>query len=121
MEKTFYIHNTIDLTKPRPVIDSGPGCFKKQIMKAIWKYSIQISDSIIVDMPEGAEILTVQTQNNIACIWAKVDDNKVMVQRHLQMIGTGHDITDRKIGKYIGTFQIEGGVLVFHLFDLGEL
>lgn len=35
--------------------------------------------------------------------------------RHFRIKGTGHAADD--IGDYIGTFQLNGGSLVFHLFE----
>ena len=56
-------------------------------------------------MPKDAEILTIQTQNETPCIWALVNPE--------------HDIYyDMGINrKYINTFQLGGGSLVFHLFE----
>jgi hypothetical protein len=33
------------------------------------------------------------------------------------MYGTGHDMPDDP-GQYVGTFQMHGGALVFHLFEV---
>ena len=70
-------------------------------------------------MPKGAEILTVQTQNDTPCIWALVDPDSETETRHFEVYGTGHDIhCDMGIErKYINTFQIQYGLLVFHLFE----
>lgn len=90
-------------------------------MKTIYKYRIEIHDSIEVMMPQGAKILTVQEQHGMATIWAIVDTDRTDVKRVLQIVGTGHDLTDRIMGDYIGTFQIDSGNLVFHVFDRGEI
>jgi hypothetical protein len=85
-------------------------------MKTIWKYQLVIQDSQPLTMPKGAEILTVQVQNNIPCIWALVDPDAEIEHREFCMFGTGHDfgLIDYK---YIGTFQIHEGLLAFHLFE----
>lgn len=70
-------------------------------------------------MPKGAEILTVQTQNGIPCIWALVDIEAEKEPRVFDIFGTGHPVTfDMGVErKYINTFQLKGGALVFHLFE----
>lgn len=84
--------------------------------KTIWKFAFQISDEIIIDMPKGAEILTLQTQHGIAFLWALVDPNAEKERRFFDLYGTGHPI-DMSIDRYyVGTFQVAGGDLVFHLF-----
>lgn len=45
----------------------------------IWKFKFPINDNVCIDMPIGAEILTVQTQNNTPCIWAIVNPTKPRV------------------------------------------
>ena len=44
-------------------------------MKTIWKFQFENKGMFGLDMPKGAEILTVQTQEGIPCIWALVDPN----------------------------------------------
>lgn len=85
--------------------------------KQIWKFLIRGSNSI--HMPIGSEILTVQNQNEDAWIWALVDPEKEIEERFFEVYGTGHNIHyDMDVErKYIGTFQISGGSLVFHLFE----
>lgn len=94
--------------------------------KSIWKFPIQINDNVTISMPQGAEILTVQTQqigkfnpDKTPCLWALVNPNNATEERSFEVFGTGHPMhcdmgVDRK---YIGTFQIRGGELVFHVFE----
>lgn len=84
----------------------------------IWKFEIKTS-KIIVKMPKGAEILTIQAQNGIPCIWALVNPEKEKELRHFDIYGTGQDI-HFDMGfelKYINTFQLTEGLLVYHLFE----
>lgn len=86
--------------------------------QTIWKY--QVNPKITkFNMPKGAEILTVQNQNGIPCIWALVNPENEEEERYFEVFGTGHDVpVDIGIErKYINTFQLEGGSLVFHLFE----
>jgi hypothetical protein len=86
--------------------------------KEIWKYTIH-PFTVKVRMPEGAEILTVQIQNGVPCIWVLVNPENELEIRNFEIFGTGQKIAC-DIGverKYINTFQMENGSLVFHLFE----
>lgn len=87
--------------------------------KQIWKFPIEQKDRIRVTMPIGAEILTVQEQRDHPCIWALVDPNAQREERIFEVFGTGHEINyDMGVErKYINTFQLAEGDLVFHLFE----
>lgn len=85
-------------------------------MDKIYKYKIPIEDEIIIDLPKGAKILTVQVQNEQPCIWAIVDPLQPFEKRNLYLYGTGMTVTHCE--SYIGTFQIYE--LVFHLFEFNK-
>lgn len=88
--------------------------------KTIWKYLLNVTDAQNVIMPVGAEILTVQTQNESPCLWALVNPSETRTEgRNIEIFGTGHPIgydmgVDRK---YISSFQLMGGKLVYHAFE----
>ena len=82
----------------------------------IWKYELDIANEATLDMPEGAKVLTVQTQEGVCCIWAQVDASKPKVKRHFSVYGTGQPLPQNP-GIYLGTFQLHGGQLVFHVFE----
>lgn len=89
----------------------------------IFKYPIEIADRVSILMPKGARILCFQTQEEIPCIWAAVDPGALMVPRRFRVVGTGHEVkvdVDSMASAYVGTAQMMGGRLVWHLFDLGE-
>ena len=71
-------------------------------------------------MPRGAKILTIQVQNEIPCIWALVNPENEKENRYFEIFRTGQYIpVDIGIErKYINTFQLNGGRLEFHLFEL---
>lgn len=87
--------------------------------KTIWKFELDITDSQHVQMPKGAEVLAVQVQRDRPCIWAMVDPAAATEIRHFETFGTGHDIfCDMGIERnYVGTYQVQGGSLVFHVFE----
>ena len=88
---------------------------KLKIMKTIWKYKLDNIGG--VEMPKGAEVLCVQVQDNEPCLWALVDPNAAKEIRHFLVVGTGHVIEKQYI-KYVSTFQMHSGILVFHVFEV---
>ena len=84
-------------------------------MKTIFKWDIGSVDAI--EIQKGAEILTVQAQHGEARIWALVDPTMEKVKRRFKTYGTGYPVPD-KPGVYVGTYQVWGGDLVFHVFEV---
>lgn len=88
-------------------------------MKTVWKYTLDEKDDITINLPLGAEILSVQEQHGEPQMWVLVDPNEVVIeQRVFRLAGTGHPI--KKSVKFIGTFQLFGGSFVGHLFEVIE-
>ena len=86
-------------------------------MKTIYKYPLIITDSQIVEMPKGAKILTVQTQNDTVCLLALVDTERPPEQHTIFIFGTGHPFLLNKSATYLGTVQTNNGMLVWHVFE----
>jgi hypothetical protein len=88
-------------------------------MRTIWKYDLIPNDEnrILIEMPTGAEILTVQAQGNSACLWALVDPESNAYPHKFEVYRTGHPVSTYQ-KRYIGTFQMDGGALDFHVFEL---
>ena len=81
-------------------------------MKQIWKFKV----GSIIEMPKGAEILTVKMQSSFdTCLWALVDSEKETEKREFEIIGTGQEF-DSDNRKYVGTWQ--DGPFVWHLFEV---
>ncbi len=81
-------------------------------------------------MPKFSKVLDVQTQGTDAnagystpiYIWALVDTEMPKVSRKFRVYGTGHPVLDieQDSAVHVGTVQLHGGTLMFHVFDLGE-
>ena len=86
--------------------------------KQIWKFKLPF-DSTKIDMPFGADILTVQVQNEQAYIWAMVNPLNSLKPRYFQTFSTGENIKSNADNKnqYIGTYQLEDGLFVYHVFE----
>lgn len=83
----------------------------------IWKYPIPVEYDFALTMPRGAIVLSVQVQNGQPCMWALVDscqgDNS---DRSFLIVETGHPIDPTGL-RFVGTFQMYQGAMVFHLFE----
>jgi hypothetical protein len=82
----------------------------------IWKYPFAVHDVVEIEMPIRAKVLTVQVQAQVPCLWALVHESHDVEVRRFRIYGTGHPI-NHLIGSYVGTFQLVGGGLVFHVFE----
>lgn len=85
-------------------------------MKTIWKFSLGVMDEQTIPMPIGAHILHVARQGGVPQLWAEVMTNTPTSPRVIRMFGTGHPMPNNP-GRYIGTFQMLGDALVFHVYE----
>jgi hypothetical protein len=82
----------------------------------VWKFEVE-PDEFELAMPRGARVLSVGMQRERVQMWALVDPSAPVEQRRFRMAGTGHPIKDPEELRFVGTFQVHGGALVFHLFE----
>jgi hypothetical protein len=89
-------------------------------MKTVWKFPVPMAESMVIEMPQGAQIVAFANQdvtglaNGALFLWAIVDDAAPIIDRHFQIVGTGHEAP---AGAYIGTAQMPP--FVWHLFEIG--
>ena len=89
----------------------------------IYKYQFPgPGDVVEINMPLGALCLTVQVQREQPCIWAMINETEKRTEiKKFMVAGTGHDLTfPPGESRYIGTFQLVGGSLVYHVFELAR-
>lgn len=86
----------------------------------IFKYPLEIRDRIVIQMPIGAVLLHVDVQREMPCLWAAVDPEEADEGRVIYVRGTGHELGRVAVSKYVGTFQMLDGELVWHVFDGGS-
>lgn len=84
--------------------------------RKIHKYILQTIDEQLISMPIGAKILTVQVQHKTPCLWVEVDTSKVTKLVTIYTHGAGHEVHEMA-SKYIGTYQLQGGTFVFHVYQ----
>jgi len=90
-------------------------------MKVIHKYPFTITDYFNIALPEGAIILSAQAQFEEPQMWVLVDSEapQLPVIREFRLAGTGHTINEpAETLHHISTFQMQGGVLIWHLFEI---
>jgi outer membrane lipoprotein SlyB len=84
----------------------------------IWKWTLDVTDLQTVDMPNGAQVLSVQLQYDRPQLWAMVDETASVEPRTFATYSTGHLIPAFvNYGKFVGTYQMHGGSAVFHVFE----
>ena len=84
-------------------------------MRQVFKWTLAITDLQALSLPKGAQILSVQVQNELPQLWALVDPAAEKEKRTIAIYGTGHPVPDNP-GDYIGTVQMLNGRLVWHIF-----
>lgn len=88
---------------------------------AIWKFPFlppESGNAIAIAMPKHARLLHVAPQGaeGQPCIWALVDTAAELESRTFNIYATGQ-VLPFHCGRHRGTFLLEDGNLVFHLFE----
>jgi hypothetical protein len=88
-------------------------------MATIYKYEIPTDETapdgtVVVSIPQGAEMLTAREQHGRLFVWARVDVNRPRAGRTFCVACTGQD--DVPAWPYIGTAMLHGGEFVLHIF-----
>jgi len=83
----------------------------------VWKFKLDLDHCQSISMPAGAKILAIQVQFNQPRLWCLVDPTARLTDREFVTYGTGHEI-DAEGHHYVGTYQIDGGRLVYHVFEI---
>lgn len=83
----------------------------------IWKYMLAVADRQCIQIPAGAKLLDVQVQHGAPCLWVLCDEKQAAKPRHIAIYCTGNPMPDSP-GDYIATFQLLGGDVVFHAFEV---
>jgi hypothetical protein len=81
----------------------------------IWKFPLTAEDIQHIEAPEINRPLAVQTQNGMPQLWMLVDPESRRRRIKVRTFGTGHPGITQDMD-YVGTYQLSGGALVFHVF-----
>ena len=89
-------------------------------MKRIFKYKLPVGNAVKVMMPREHRILCIREQGahggDEPYIWAIVDDAAENVEHTFRIHGTGHTCEGIESWKHVGTFFLQDGAIVFHVF-----
>ena len=81
----------------------------------VFKYTLRLGANSI-DMPDGAEILSVGIQEGQSVVWAPVTSENYTVFREILVAHTGVFLPDT-VGRFLGTIQ-DNVDLVYHAFEV---
>lgn len=84
--------------------------------RVVWKFPIYPKTEL--ELPMDWEVVEVALQGEHPCVWVLLDPKLPKHRETFVAVGTGHDVPDN--ADHIGSWQMEGGALVFHLFVLGS-
>lgn len=83
-------------------------------MARIYKYPLNVVDKQSVKLPLGSQILSVQLQKCVPCIWALVNPDAQVTEVNVRFVATGEDVSNIEHLTYLSTLHI--GYLVYHVF-----
>ncbi len=91
-------------------------------MKTIHKFELEYQHEQDLAMPTDAKILSIQVQGHTEkiCVWAEVEVGRhETYTRIVHIVGTGHNVPEvyGKWMKYLATVQVDGGKLVYHIYE----
>jgi hypothetical protein len=84
--------------------------------RTIWKYEVEITDEVALQMPAGAEVLRhveVNERHRSLWVWAIVNPSAHLALRTFFVCGTGNPMPP--VGEHVGT--VMDGLLVWHVFE----
>lgn len=84
--------------------------------KVIWKYTFYQIGITTVEVPRGAEILSVASQRDVITMWYKCDPKAPKQERFFKMVPTGYEC---ELDGWIcrGIAMTHGGQFVYHIFE----
>lgn len=83
-------------------------------MNTIFKTKLDICDFQTIELPQNFNILRLDKQDGVPCIWYECDSNMPIVKLDIYCVGTGWRMDDLPPMKYIGTIQQDG--FVWHYY-----
>lgn len=83
----------------------------------IWKTVLKPTDVQVILIPDGAELLCAREQHEQIAVWYRCDPTAIKYPRTIAIVGTGHPAPGDGDGRYLGTASLQGGALMFHVFE----
>jgi len=86
-------------------------------MKKVYKYRLDVTDEQFIELPKGAEILSVAEQRDDVVLYVLIDTTVTETEpRTIYVHGTGHNVFGENL-RFIGTVKLYEGSLMFHVFE----
>lgn len=86
--------------------------------RRIYKYDLELTGRQELSIPQGGALLCVQTQGESPKLWVDLPDPSAPPERRVFCVfGTGHPLPDGFNGEYLGSCQMAGGALVWHIYE----
>lgn len=87
-------------------------------MRTIHKYEIPQTRESVIEMPRGAQLLSVGVDGRDAlCVWVECYDQTPLVSRAFYVSGTGWSLDGRPHSRFIGTVVTKTGY-VWHVYEV---
>ena len=86
-------------------------------MYTIHKFPLQIRPIQIIEVPQGAEFLSVHNQDELIAVWFRCDPSKPTEYRTMLIIMTGSAAPPPEQSRFIGTVLLDHGTFVAHIFE----
>lgn len=84
-------------------------------MQTVWKAVLEPMVVQSIEVPKGARMLSAHSQHEKICVWFLCDSDAPKENRWIAICGTGHQAP--LDGIFLGTAQLHGGALQFHVFE----
>lgn len=82
-------------------------------MRTIWKFPL-LGQRTVLQLPRGAQVLTVAMQEGAPCLWAEIPDTRApTVDFTVRIYGTGHELPPSWLS-HLATFM--DGPFVLHAY-----
>jgi hypothetical protein len=88
-------------------------------MKTIHKFHLRAA-RITLALPKVAVVLGVHLQRDEPMIWALVDTEAPKESRTFETFGTGYELPQKGLGRFVGTFLTADETFVWHVFEMGD-
>jgi hypothetical protein len=89
----------------------------KTVSCVIWKFPLNVNYYQEIIIPKNSKILTVQTQKNRPYLWVMLPEQEPHDTVYAFITtGTGHVEVVRDGIEYVGTYQLDDGEFVGHVF-----
>ena len=86
------------------------------LTREVWKFALPVlSDTVVVPMPAGSEVVHVGVKAGVLCLWALVHYLGSKVDRKFTVCGSGHPISGALT--YLGSAVDGARGLVWHVFE----